>query len=154
LTGFESTELLESFDRNPWEFQQTFETPLENLQPFVEAIVSASKDMRMGSLAIDQVVFEPKTLIEMFTNYSIQLPCRHGLCLAAVGQQEIEELLRTVLSEWIDFLFIPEPPSFAIYADHDEYTTFYAHDRIRLDRMVRVLSDRGFKLVTNYNRTF
>ena len=154
MIGSESTELLESFDRNPWEFQQTFETPLENLQPFVEAIVSASKDMRMGSLAIDQVVFEPKTLIAILTDNSISLPSKRGLCLAAVGPQEIEELLMTVLSEWIDFLFIPGPPSFAIYADHDEYTTFYAHDRISLDRMARVLSDRGFKQVTNYERSF
>jgi hypothetical protein len=154
LTGSESTELLESFRRNPWEYQQTFETPLKDLQSFVEVIVSAGGEMRTGSLAIDQVVFEPKRLIAILTHNSIPLLSKRGLCLAVVGQQEIEELLRTVLSEWIDFLFIPGPPSFAIYADHDEYTTFYAHDRISPDRMARVLSDRGFKQVTNYERTF
>ena len=154
LTGSESTELLENFCSNPWEYQHTFETPLKDLQSFVEAIVSAGGEIRTGSLVIDQVVFEPKTLIAILTDNSISLPSKRGLCLAAVGPQEIEELLMTVLSEWIDFLFIPGPPSFAIYADHDEYTTFYAHDRISLDRMARVLSDRGFKQVTNYERSF
>lgn len=154
MTGSESTELLESFRRNPWEYQRTFETPLKKLQSFVEAIVSTDEDMRTASLALDQAVFEPKALIEMLTSYSIQLPCKRGLCLTAVGKQEIEELLTTVLSEWIDFLFIPEPASFAIYADHDEYTSFYAHDRVRLDRLARVLSDRDFKLVRNYERSF
>jgi hypothetical protein len=154
LTGFESAESLEGFRRNPWEFQQTFETPLKNLQPFVKTIVANGEDLRTASLVIDQVVFEPKELIEMLTSYSIPLACKRGLSLTAVGQHEIEELLRTTLSEWIDFLFIPEPHSFAIYADHDEYTTLYAHHRSHLDRLARALSDQGFKLVTNYERRF
>jgi hypothetical protein len=154
LTGSESTESLEAFCRNPWEFQQTFETPLKNLQPFAKTIVSNGEDLRTASIVIDQVVFEPKELIEMLTSYSIPLACKRGLSLTAVGQHEIEELLSAMLSEWIDFLFIPEPRSFALYADHDEYTTLYAHQRSHLDRVVRALSDQGFKLITNYERRF
>jgi hypothetical protein len=154
LTGSEFTESLENFCRNPWEFQQTFETPLKDLQSFVKTIVFAGWDMQTASLTIDRVVFEPKDLIQMLTSHSIPLTCKHGLFLMAVGQYEIEELLRIALSEWIDFLFIPEPHSFVIYADHDEYTTFYAHDRSQLDRMVRVLSAQGFKRVANYERRF
>lgn len=154
LTRCEARETLEKFRGNPLEFEQTFETPLQNLQAFVEAIVSVGEGVKAGSLTIDQVVFEPKALVGMLTSHSIPPTYERGLCLTATGQKEVEELLRAVLSEWIDFLFIPESQSFAIYADHDEFTTFYAHSRANLDRMVRGLSDRGFKVVVNYKRRF
>ena len=150
----QATDALETFCRNPWEFQQTIETPLKNLPSFVKTIVSAGEKIEEASLTIDQVVFEPKTLIHMFAIHSLPVAYERGVSLRAVGQQEVEELLVSVLSDWIDFLFIPEPQSFAIYADHDEYTTIYSHTSSKLDRVAIALTGQGFVVVTNYERRF
>ena len=146
--------MLEGLLKNPWEFQQTFETPLKTLRLFVKMIQSVGEPLQAGSLTIDLVVFEPKDLIGMLTRYSIPSQPARGLCLIAGGEQEVEELLVTVLSEWIDFLFIPQPELFVIYADHDEYTTFYTHTRTKLERLAHALSAQGFKAVPNYERQF
>jgi hypothetical protein len=90
----------------------------------------------------------------MLTKYSIPPKCERGLCLTAAGQQEVEELLRVVLSEWIDFLFVPDPHFFAIYADHNEFTTFCARNRADLKRIASALSKRGFKAKPEYQRRF
>ena len=55
--------------------------------------------------------------------------------------------------DWIDFVLIPTPKQFAIYADHDEYTTFFAHTRSNLNCVVRPLVEQGFKQV-DYQRHF
>lgn len=154
LTRSDSTEALENFYMNPWEFQQTFETPLTKLETFVKTIVSSAGPVQRARLTIDLVVFEPRSLIDMLARYSIPPNCDRGLCLTAAGQLEVEELLVTVFSQWIDFLFVPEPESYAIYADHDEFTTFYAHSSLNLNRLVAALSGQGFKMEANYQRRF
>ena len=146
--------MLDQFCKNPWEFQQTFETPLKNLQSFVSTILLSDEPLRGGNLTIDRVVFEPRDLNAMLARYSIPPRCERGLRLTAVGPHETEELLRVVLSEWIDFLFVPDPRFFAIYADHDEYTTFYADNRASLERIVKALSNGGFKAKPEYQRRF
>ncbi len=116
--------------------------------------MSVDERVQAASLTIDVVVFEPKAVIDMLTRFSISSEPARGLCLIAGGELEVEELLVTVLSEWIDFLFVPQPESFAIYADHDEYTTFYTHTRTELDRLTEALACKGFKAVSNYERSF
>jgi len=154
VTSSEALETLERFRENPWEFHQTFETPLRNLAPFVARIVSAGGPLRAGSLVIDLVVFEPRTLIDMLTTYSIPLKYGRGLCLRAEGQQEVEEVPRVVLNDWVDFLFVSEPQTLAIYADHDEFTTIYAHTRAELARVAGPLRDDGFNVEGLYVRSF
>jgi hypothetical protein len=39
-----------------------------------------------------------------------------------------------------------------IYADHDEYTTFYASTKSNLNRIVAALSTDGFEQVTGNTR--
>jgi hypothetical protein len=147
-------EVLDRFCKEPWEFQQTFLTPLQSLQSFVVTIVSSGEPLRDASVIIDEVVFEPRDLNAMLAKYSLPLRYDRGLCLTAAAPQEIEELLRVVFGEWIDFLFVPNPQFFAIYADHDEYTTFYAHDRANLERIANALSNRGFEAKLEYQRRF
>ena len=72
--------------------------------------------------------------------------------MTAVGRQEIEELLHATLSDWVDFLFVPAPKTFVIYADHDEYTTFYANSRSNLNRVTESLLTQGFEEVSGYQR--
>jgi hypothetical protein len=154
MTTADGLEVLHQFHENPWEFQQTFETPLRDLPRFVARIVSAGGPLQGGSLIIDLVVFEPRNLIDMLVAYSIQPRYERGLCLTAAGQQEVEQLLRVVLSDWIDFLFLPAPQTFAIYADHDEFTTLYGHTRTDLERVAGPLPDGGFKVEPDFIRTF
>jgi len=77
---------------------------------------------------------------------------RLRISLTAAGRREIETLLHAIFSDWVDFIFVPEPRSFAIYADHDEYTTFFAHTRSNLNQVVTTLVDKGFKTVPGYDR--
>lgn len=152
MTLSDATGALRKFRRTPWKFQQTFLTPMQRLQSYVTVIVSANQQMKSGCLTIEQAVFEPTHLIKLLASYS--LPPRYGcgLSLTAAGQQEVEMLLLAIFSDWIDFIFVPEPKSFAIYADHDEYTTFFAHKRSNLNRVVKALADDGFKMIPDYER--
>jgi hypothetical protein len=47
------------------------------------------------------------------------------------------------LSESIDFVFVPSPASFMLYADHDEYVTFFSRKKSHLTRVVQALSRIG-----------
>jgi hypothetical protein len=73
--------------------------------------------------------------------------------IEAQGATETGELLRAALSEWIDFLFVPTPRPFVIYADHDEYTTFLAQRKGKLSGVVTALSAAHFCPV-DYVRKF
>ena len=132
-------------------FQQTFETPFKELKRFVATIVSAGH-LQGGCLTIDQVVFEPTHLIDLLNRYSIPPRYGRGLSLTAVGQDEVEVLLHASFSDSIDFLFFPKPKSFVIYADHDEFTTFYAHTRSNLNRIAKALSGKQVRTIQNYER--
>jgi len=143
---------LTRFRRTPWKFQQTFLTPLKDLERFVSTIISAHPPPEKACVTIDEVVFEPKTLKTFLAQHSISEEVGHDISLEAVGQQEVEALLRSTLADWIDFLFVPTPKPFVIYADHDEYTTFYANTKGDLNRIVDALSSKGFEMVQDYGR--
>ena len=66
--------------------------------------------------------------------------------------EETHRLLIASFSDWVDFWFVPQPKSFAIYADHDEYTTFYASTKSNLARVVTPLLENGFKEVPGFER--
>ena len=43
-----------------------------------------------------------------------------------------------------------EPSKLAIYADHDEYTTFYGRDRAALEALTSALKEAGYEHVPDY----
>jgi hypothetical protein len=143
---------LKQVRRTAWKFQQTFKTPLKNLQPFVATIVSAGQSFQTACITIDQAVFEPKHWIDLLIRHSLPPRYQKGTSVMAVGQQEIEELLLAVLSDWVDFVFVPVPKTFVIYADHDEYTTFYANTSSNLNRVAEPLLTQGVEEVSGYQR--
>jgi hypothetical protein len=143
---------LKQLGKTPWKFQRTLRTPVKNLQPFVSAILSSASPLQTACVTIEQAVFEPKHLTEMLTRHSVPLQYKKGTSVTAEGEQEIEELLRAALSDWMDFLFIPTPKPFVIYADHDEYATFYANSRSNLNRVTDALLTEGFDEVPGYQR--
>jgi hypothetical protein len=76
MTLSEAPGTLKKFRRSPWKFQQTFLTPMQSLQGFVTAIVSANQQMKSACLTIEQVVFEPSHLINLLASHS--LPQTYG----------------------------------------------------------------------------
>lgn len=152
MTFSDTPGALKKFRRTPWKFQQTYLTPLKHLHSFVAAIMSVNQEMKSGCFTIEQAVFEPTHLIKVLADHSIPPRYECGVSFTATGQKETQLLLHAILSDWIDFIFVPEPKTFAIYADHDEYTTFFAHTRSNLNRVVKALTDDGFKIVADYER--
>jgi len=143
---------LSRFRRTPWRFQQTFYTPLKNLPPFVATVASAHQPLQAASVTIEQVVFEPKNLNALLAKHSLSCEDFHKWSVTAAGEREIAELLEAALGDWLDFTFVPTPKPFVIYADHDEFTTFYANTKSNLNRVIQALSTRGFKEVEDYER--
>jgi len=154
LTKYESIVELTKFREHPWEFQSTFETPLKNLDLFVKTILTSIPSPQSATFIIDSVVFEPRNLIRLLAGHSLPDGFERGTCLMTAGFTETENLLRVSLSDWIDFLFLPDPPTIAIYADHDEFMTLYGHEHSTLDGVVAALLEQGFKLQRDYRRHF
>jgi hypothetical protein len=152
MTLSESSTLLKRFRSNPWKFQQTFATPHRNLEAFVAEVVSASHPCESGCLTLDQVPFEPTNLMGLLNSHSISPQYGHGWSITAVGQEEVEAVLYAAFRDAADFIFVPKPSPFAVFADHDDYTTFYAQTRSNLNRVVGGLSRRGFETVQHYER--
>jgi hypothetical protein len=152
MTVSESPAFLKKFRKTPWKLQQTFITPHRNPQHFVAEIISACLPCRSGCLTLDQVIFEPTNLINLFKSYSISAQYGHGWSITAEGKHETEALLYAALHDAVDFIFVPKPTPFAIFADHDEFTTFYAHTRSNLNRVAEALTRGGFEAVPGYQR--
>ena len=147
----ERPEEIRHFFAAPWQFQQTFKTPLKDLNRFVSTFL-ALFSLEKGALSTDEVAFEPKKLLQLLAGKSVQLENVWSFDLNVKGQQGIAELLEAVLGDWVDFAFVPLPESFAIYADHDEYTTFYANYESDLSALVMELENAGFTPVVGYTR--
>jgi hypothetical protein len=143
---------VKKFFRTPWTFQYTFQRPSGDLVGFVARIVSAIPELRSGCVTIDKVVFEPTELLELLHSYSLPPRYKHDVSVIAENEGEVEALLRVVFREVIDFVFVPGPKPFAIYADHDDFVTFFAHSRSNLNSVVNVLEAGRFKSVPNYAR--
>jgi hypothetical protein len=142
---------LKKFKRTPWRFQQTFQTPLQQLKPFVAMICEAVEDLQRGELIIEGFAFGPDKLAAFAQPSSIALLKRDGV-LTATGPEALNELLFHALSDWLDFAFIPTPKPFVIYADHDEFITFFANSKANLNRVTIPLKQQDFKEV-DYIRT-
>jgi hypothetical protein len=148
---FETPNAFKQLRKTPWRFQQTFKTPLKNLHPFVAVIISAASP-ETACVTIELAVFEPKHWIDLLARHSLTPRYGRGVSVTAVGCREGEELLQAAFTDWFDFIFVPTPRSFVIYADHDEYTTFYANTRSNLNRVVTPLLALGFEQIPEYTR--
>src|SRR5258708_38996659 len=86
MTLSENPGALKKFRRTPWKFQQTFQTPLKNLQAFGLTIVTSGEPLKSGCLTIEQVVFDPEHLIALLTSNAIPPRYERGMSLSAIGQ--------------------------------------------------------------------
>jgi hypothetical protein len=152
MTLYETPGVIKRFSRTPWKFQKTFRTPLQNLRFFVTSAIAAIKSIRRGCVSIDEVVFDPTHWIALQHKYLLPVRYRREWSLEAVGSEEAAELLEAALSDWMDFIFVPEPKHYVIYVDHDKYTTFFANTKSNLNRVANPLLEKGFASVPGYER--
>jgi len=151
MTVSHSIGAVKKLKRTPWRFQRTFHTPLRDLDRFVATIASAHPEMSSASLIVEGVAFEPKHPPSFVTSEAWRTLAR-DITVAADSHASARLLLVAALSDWIDFFFIPEPKTFVIYADHDEYCTFYANRHSHLNRVCDALSTAAFQMVDGYER--
>jgi hypothetical protein len=147
----EAPNALKQFRNRAWQFQQTFQTPVAKLHSFVTTVVSV-QDFEGAVITLDQIVFEPKHLISLLGSYSIAPPYGRGTSVLAQSQEEVALLLEAAFRDCVDFIFTPEPKPFVVFADHDEFTTFFASNRSNLNRVVTNLSAQGFNAIRDYKR--
>ncbi|MEQ2008741.1 MAG: hypothetical protein ABMA26_18330 [Limisphaerales bacterium] len=143
---------LKKFRRTPWRFQRTFQTPLRSLAPFTGAILSMIGPVNSGTVLIDSVIFQPKNLEALLTQHHLQPSLLHDMTIVAETAAEVQPLLIAALGGWIDFVFIPSPKPFVLYADHDEYTTFFANSKGSLNKVSTAFAAQGFTAVEDYTR--
>ncbi|MFO1523436.1 MAG: hypothetical protein U1F77_03995 [Kiritimatiellia bacterium] len=102
---------------------------------------------------IDAIVFEPRHLHALLSANSLPLDIQGETCIEAGGPRDVEALLIAALGDPVDFWFVPTPKTFVIYADHDEYATFFAISKSNLNAAVTPLLENGFKQV-EFERKF
>jgi hypothetical protein len=153
MTTAEASGEVERFHKIPWKFQQTFRTPLKALPTFVKTILSVFP-FREGRVTIEQAVFEPKNLSGLLARHSIPAQHFQSVTVTAADHKEIAEVLEAAFADWVDFIFVPVPEPFAIYADHDEYTTFFAHNLSNVNQVAAALKSNGFNAIPDYIRNF
>jgi hypothetical protein len=117
-------------------------------------IISALVSIKRGIIVIDGYVFEPKSLRKLLSAHPQFMNLTHDWSIESIAIQSMKELLLATFQHWIDFAFIPTPQPFAIYADHDEYTTFYAMTKSNLNQVVKPLLAQGITQVKDFEQSF
>ena len=133
-------------------FQATFRTPKRQLPLFTSTVLTAHIPPEAGSVTLEQVVFTPKNLEALLMSNDLPLAYGRDTTITASGARESEALLEAAWGDWLDFYFVPAPSPFQLFADHDEYTTFFAATKGHLAKIVTALSTAGFSRVDGYQR--
>jgi|SRR5579863_3616698 hypothetical protein len=136
-------ESIDRFRANPWPFQKTLVTPRKDMASFLSTLLAAFP-VDHGVASTDQVVFEPDSFLELLKARELVIENHWTFCVEASNTEDVAALLDAMLNDWIDFVFVPLPESFAIYADHDEFLTFYVPTSSEFDQLVTRLELVGF----------
>jgi hypothetical protein len=144
-------EAIRRFKANPWLYERTLVTPRMNIAVFLSALLEVFP-IEQGEVATDEVVFEPDNVLKFLADRELRLDDYWSLSALATGVEDVQTLLAAMLSDWIDFAFVPSPPIFAMYADHDEYLTIYVPSESGLRDFVHHLEAKGFRFVDDYVR--
>lgn len=142
---------IQRFRANPWSHQRTLVTPRDSMDQFLQVLLTAFP-VEHGAISTDQVVFEPDNVLEFVKSRGLALENIWTFGIEAEGMADVAALLHATLDDWIDFVFVPHPASFAIYADHDEYLTLYLPSGPDLNSVASQLELAGFKFVDDYVR--
>jgi hypothetical protein len=144
-------ESIHDFRTNPWPCQKTLVTPRKNMRSFLSTLLTVFP-IEQGTASTDQVVFEPDNLMDLLKGHEVIIENRWSFCIEASKAEGVSALLGTMLNDWIDFVFVPSPAAFAIYADHDEYLTIYTPTTQQLNHLIDRLELEGFSFIGDYMR--
>lgn len=135
----------------PFEFQQTYHTPLHDLPLFVHSLL-APFTFTEADLRIETWVLTPEAFMEFLRTFGIATSAGNlnGATVHAESHSEAQTLLEHALSDWMDFAFLPTSTDFAIYADHDEYTTVFTKTPQALSSLSQGMTKQGFKLISDW----
>jgi hypothetical protein len=142
--------LLGKFFRTPLRFQQTFEIPARLVALCADATLQALPELTEAKAVINRIALEPRQLCAFLSEYQLSTAIEHGTCITANKTGEVHSLLSIALGEWIDFLFVPSPKPFVLYADHDRYVTVLANSRSNVNKIALPLAAAGFKQAVGY----
>lgn len=131
------------FRANPWPYQRTLVTPRKDMASFLSVLLAVFP-VDCGVASTDQVVFEPDSFLELLKARNLAIENYWTFCAEASSSEDVPMLLDAMLSDWIDFVFVPSPTSFAIYVDHDEFLTLYVPSSSALDHLSDQLKLGGF----------
>jgi hypothetical protein len=148
----ESSSQTKRFRKSPWFFQKTFRTPLKKLPAFVADILVVPGAVGDGIVTIESTVFTPVNLGALLGLHSLAMPSTPDQGIKAANSAEVSDLLEAAFGDAIDFWFVPNPKTFAIYADHDEYVTFFANKKAALTAQFEALLSHGVIGIENYER--
>jgi hypothetical protein len=141
---------LKKFRRTPWRFQQTVERPdARDLERFVSTIFAAHGYIQTATVTIDEAVFNTDRMCALCPSGT---ELSHDTSLAAESPEEAKTLLVAALWDLPDFVCIPKPTPFVLYADHDNWITFYSNTKGHLNHVIEPLASHGYKLVENWQR--
>ncbi|MEK6397606.1 MAG: hypothetical protein V4734_05935 [Terriglobus sp.] len=140
------------FKASPPRYEQTFLTPLNDLKRFVSTLLSPFQD-KEAAVLIDTVVFVPYELLEyLATEGFTPQEFLRNVQITAFDEHTLASLLEATLGEWIDFLFLPRSGKFALYADHDEFTTLFSDDLSVIEIIQNAMAKAEFKFIDSYKR--
>ena len=131
------------FRANPWPYQKTLVTPRKDLASFLSACWPRSQ-LIMGSHRRIRSCSNLTISWNSLKARELSIENYWTFCAEASNKKDVAVLLDAVLNDWIDFVFVPSPTSFAVYADHDEFLTIYVPTSSGLDQVVARLELVGF----------
>lgn len=141
---------LKKFRRTPWRFQQTFERgEPDGIDQLVSLIIQSHTDISGGTVTIDEVVFSTERLSQVCP---ANATFTHDSSITAQSPQELHALLAAALWDGPNFLCVPSPKPFVIYADHHDLITFYANTRSHLNHVTEPLIAHEYRPVNNWQR--
>jgi hypothetical protein len=143
---------VKKFRRTPWRFQRTVERPSPgDLERFVSTIFAAHDELQAATVTIDRVIFDTVRL-DMLCPSGSKLS--HDFSIVGNSPEEARGLLAAAFWDSPDFICVPTPKPFVIYADHDDWITFFANSKSCLNHVIEPLTSDGFKAVPNWRREF
>jgi hypothetical protein len=122
-----------------------------------EAVTSLLGPGSAGAVSIDEVVFEPHALRALLARHGFLLKEGRGTnslrdwTVEAARREKVRQLLEAALADGIDFLFQSSAPELGLYADHDDYLTFYSNTRAYLVSLAETFARADVAPVEGYH---